>query len=156
MRNLSLKAVGVLLALLFFTVIGYSQNTEVLKSSLIATIQCDYQKILKDNGDAQFAVRLIFKNQQYIYKQESDTLFFTTANTFQQFVKDIKEGMSIIDQEDKSMSIERLNYILSKDNIYMDHKKLSLSNPALTITTSFNAYNGKELLYWLTSFEFGK
>jgi hypothetical protein len=156
MRNLTPKAVGVLLALLFLIKIGYSQNTVTVKSSMIGAIQCDYLKTLKDNGEVQFAVQLIFKNQQYIYKQESDTLVFTTPNTFQQFIKDIKEGMSIIDQEDKSMSIERSNYILSKDNIYMDHKKLSLSNPALTITTSFNAYSGKELLSWLTSIELGK
>jgi hypothetical protein len=104
----------------------------------------------------KYLVQLIFKNQQYIYKQESDTLVFTTTSSFQQFIKDVKEGLSIIDQEDKSISIERPNYILSKDNIYMDHKLLSLSNPQLTITTSFNAYIGKELLTWLSSVDFGK
>ena len=156
MRNLTPKAVSIVLVLLFIVKIGNSQTINSVKSTLIGTLQCDYQKINNDNGEVKYLVQLIFKNQQYIYKQESDTLVFTTTSSFQQFIKDVKEGLSIIDQEDKSISIERPNYILSKDNIYMDHKLLSLSNPQLTITTSFNAYIGKELLTWLSSVDFGK
>ena len=98
----------------------------------------------------------MFKNQKYIYKQESDTINITNKVNLALLIKDLKAGVAVIDEDQKSITWNSGFYIFSKDNINMDNKMLTFWNKDQNISASINKYFAKQLIEWLEALPFEK
>lgn len=127
-------------------------TTETIAQSQIGALKCSYLK--PGNSQQEYQVQIIFKNQKYIYKQESDTILIVDKVNLSLFIKDLKEGLSIIEESQKSQTFNRGAYIFSKDNNYIDNQMLTFWNKDYNISASINKTNTIELIDWLTSIKF--
>lgn len=66
-------------------------------------------------------------------------------------IKDLKEGLSIIEDNQKSQTFDRGVYIISKDNNYLDNQFLTFWNKDFNISTSINKTHTGELVSWLNN-----
>lgn len=129
-------------------------NVEVVAQEMIGVLNCTYSKITSANGQNDFALQIVFKNQKYIYKQESDTINITNKVNLALLIKDLKAGVAVIDEDQKSITWNSGFYIFSKDNINMDNKMLTFWNKDQNISASINKYFAKQLIEWLEALPF--
>ncbi len=73
-------------------------------------------------------VQIIFKNENYIYEQESDTIDILDISQLNLLIKDLIEGLAIIEDNQKIVNFTRKDYILLKKNINLDNKLLFFYN----------------------------
>ena len=66
-------------------------------------------------------------------------------------IKDLKEGLTIIEDNEKSKTFDRGVYIISKDNNYLDNQFLTFWNKDYNISTSLNKMHTNELIDWLNN-----
>ena len=69
-------------------------------------------------------------------------------------IKDLKEGLAIIEDDQKTASYNRGYYIIVKDNIYMNNKVLTFWNKEYNISASINKSALTQLIDWLESIKF--
>jgi hypothetical protein len=127
---------------------SYAQQT--ISQSKIGGLICSNFKSNEDKN----SIQIIFKNQKYIYQQESDTITLTDPVKINLLIKDLKEGLSIIEDEQKTVTYNRGYYIIVKDNIYMDNKVLTFWNKDYNISASINKSSLTQLIEWLESIKF--
>ncbi len=150
MRNIPLAAL-----LSLFILSGsslFAQNATVIKSSNNGKLNYAYNTIANN----QFSVQIVFKNDQFIYKQEIDTLQIQSAEAFSQLKQDLQNAMTALQNANGNFKIERSNYTLSSNDTGVAGFYIVLSNKAGTINTANNKFQIKVLLEWLNSIEFGK
>lgn len=150
MRNIPLAAF-----LSLFILSGsslFAQNATVIKSSSNGKLNYAYSTI----ADNQFSVQIVFKNDQFIYKQEIDTLQIQSAEAFSLLKQDLQNAMTALQNANSNFKIERSNYTLSSNDTGVAGFYIVLSNKAGTINTANNKFQIKVVLEWLNSFEFGK
>jgi hypothetical protein len=123
---------------------------ETIQTTPIGGLICSYQKVSEFNEE-QFQIQIIFKNQKYIYKQESDTIKINDKMNLTSLIKDLKEGLTIIEDNEKSKTFDRGVYIISKDNNYLDNQFLTFWNKDYNISTSLNKMHTNELVDWLNN-----
>ena len=124
-----------------------TENLEIISQSNIGGLNCS---ILKPNQSKdQNLVLIIFKNQKYIYQQESDTIKIQDPIKLSILIKDLKEDLAIIEDEQKTANFNTGLYIIVKDNIYMDHKVLTFWNKDYNINASINKSSVNQLIDWL-------
>jgi len=142
--------------LLFNTAHTYGQasveneNTNIISQIKIGGLICSHYT----SNEAKNTVQIIFKNQKYIYQQESDTIKIADPSKINQLIKDLKEGLSIIEEEQKTISFNRGYYIIVKDNIYMDNKVLTFWNKDYNISAYINKSSLTQLIDWLEAIKF--
>ena len=125
------------LAILFFTFF-YSNNTNAqFKSSVISTedigtLKCIYVKNVAGQKASEYGIMVVYKNQQFVYKQEQDTIHL------------------------KEFNIANSNYALYKNKGYSDNNFIVIANKDLTIKTPINKFFANQLIIWLNSIDFGK
>ena len=150
MRNIPLAA---LLSLFVFTGSSlFAQTSSVIKSSNNGKLTYTYSSL--DNS--KFSVNVIFKNDQFIYKQEIDTLQIQSAEDFSLLKQDLQNAMSALQNANSNFKIVRSNYTLTSNDTGVSGFYIVLSNKAGTINTANNKFQIKVLLEWLNSIEFGK
>jgi hypothetical protein len=150
MRNIPLAA---LLSLFLLTGSSlFAQNATVIKSSSNGKLNYAYSTI----ANSQFSVQIVFKNDQFIYKQEIDTLQIQSAEAFSLLKQDLQNAMTALQNANSNFKIERSNYTLSSNDTGVAGFYIVLSNKAGTINTANNKFQIKVVLEWLNSFEFGK
>ncbi len=150
MRNIPLAA---LLSLFVFTGSSlFAQTASVIKSSNNGKLTYTYSSL--DNS--KFSVNVIFKNDQFIYKQEIDTLQIQSAEDFSLLKQDLQNALSALQNANSNFKIERSNYILASNDTGVSGFYIVLSNKAGNINTANNKFQIKVLLEWLNSIEFGK
>ena len=150
MRNIPLAA---LLSLFVFTGSSlFAQTSSVIKSSNNGKLTYTYSSL--DNS--KFSVNVIFKNDQFIYKQEIDTLQIQSAEDFSLLKQDLQSAMSALQNANSNFKIVRSNYTLTSNDTGVSGFYIVLSNKAGTINTANNKFQIKVLLEWLNSIEFGK
>lgn len=150
MRNIPLAA---LLSLFVFTGSSlFAQTSSVIKSSNNGKLTYTYSSL--DNS--KFSVNVIFKNDQFIYKQEIDTLEIQSAEDFSLLKQDLQSAMSALQNANSNFKIVRSNYTLTSNDTGVSGFYIVLSNKAGTINTANNKFQIKVLLEWLNSIEFGK
>ena len=150
MRNIPLAA---LLSLFVFAGTSlFAQTGTVLKASNNGKLNYTYNAIATD----QYSVEIVFKNDQFIYKQEVDTLKLHSAASCLLFKEDLQNALSALQNKNSSFKIERANYTLAFNDAGVTGFYIVLSNKAGTISTANNKFQIKVLLEWLNSFEFGK
>ena len=99
---------------------------------------------------------MVYKNQQFVYKQEQDTIHLKSKEQIAQFVTDIKAGLLVINDEEKGFNITNRNYTLFKNKGYSDNNFIVIANKDLTIKTPINKFFANQLISWLNSIDFGK
>ena len=102
----------------------------------------------------QNLVQIIFKNEKYIYEQESDTIDIQDISELNLLIKDLKEGLSIIEDDQKTVTFTGKDYILVKNNINLDNKLLFFYNKDYNISKSINKSSVLDLIDWLEAIKF--
>jgi hypothetical protein len=150
MRNIPLAAF-----LSLFILSGsslFAQNATVLQSSNNGKLNYSYSSIENNH----FSVNVVFKNDQFIYKQEVDTLQIHSAEAFLLLKQDLQNALSALQNVNSNFKIERSNYMLSCNDSGVSGFYIVLSNKLGTINTANNKFQIKVLLEWLNGIDFGK
>ena len=102
----------------------------------------------------QNLVQIIFKNEKYIYEQESDTIDIQDISELNLLIKDLKQGLVIIEEDQKTVTFTGKDYILVKNNINLDNKLLFFYNKDYNISQSINKSSVFDLINWLEAIKF--
>ena len=156
MRNLIPH--GLLLLFLFTITSVFAQTkTTTINSEEIGTLNVSYLKLINEaNQKTDYAVYVIYKNQNYIYKQESDTIRINSQPQLSQLISDLKAGLLLIDDETKGHIFTGHGYTLEKNTGYNENKFLAFVNKEKAIKSTLNKYFVNQLIDWLTAVPFGK
>ena len=147
--------------LLLITTQSYAQATETivpkenlqpLNQAKIGGLILSHFKL--NDAKVQNLVQIIFKNEKYIYEQESDTIDIQDISELNLLIKDLKEGLSIIEDDQKTVTFTGKDYILVKNNINLDNKLLFFYNKDYNISQSINKSSVLDLINWLEAITF--
>jgi hypothetical protein len=160
MRNLPLAAFALLLSFCSNNLFAQttSNSTEsnsvnsLIKYSNNGKLNYSYRKLANNH----FSVEVIFKNDQFIYKQEIDTLQIQSTEAFALLKQDLQNALTALQNANTNFKIERSNYMLSCNDTGVSGLFIVLSNNAGNINTANTKFQIKVLLEWLNSIEFGK
>jgi hypothetical protein len=160
MRNFPLAAFALLLSFCSNTLFAQttSNSTEsnsvnsIIKYSNNGKLNYSYRKLANNH----FSVEVIFKNDQFIYKQEIDTLQIQSAEAFALLKQDLQNALTALQNANTNFKIERSNYMLSCNDTGVSGLFIVLSNKAGSINTANTKFQIKVLLEWLNTIEFGK
>jgi hypothetical protein len=147
-----------LLLLSFFCIISTTAqlHKSIISDEEIGTLKCFYIKQERDNQVLDFAIQIIFKNQQFVYKQEQDTIFIKSKDQIAKFISDLQAGLLVISDEEKEYIITNSNYTLFKHKGFSDNNFIVIANKGLTIKTPINKFFTNQLINWLKAIDFGK
>ena len=160
MRNLPLAAFALLLSFCSNTLfaqatsnsIETNSTNSILKYSNNGKLNYSYRKLANNN----FSVEVIFKNDQFIYKQEIDTLQIQSIEALGLLKQDLQNALTALQNANSNFKIERSNYMLSCNDTGVSGLFVVLSNKAGNINTVNTKFQIKVLLEWLNIIEFGK
>ena len=151
MRNLPLAAFVLLIAFSTNT-LSAQTGTNTIKYSNNGKLNYSYRKLANNH----FSVDVIFKNDQFIYKQEIDTLQIQSAEAFKLLKQDLQNALTALQNANSNFKIERANYFLSCNDTGVSGLFIVLTNKAGNINTANTKFQIKVLLEWLNTIEFGK
>ena len=147
--------------LLFITTQSYAQATETIvpKENLQPVNQAKIGGLILSHfklSDAkvQNLVQIIFKNEKYIYQQESDTIDIVDISELNLLIKDLKQGLAIIEDDQKTLTFTGKDYILVKNNINLDNKLLFFYNKDYNISKSIKKSSVIDLINWFEAIKF--
>ena len=157
MRNLPLAAFVLLLSLCSNNLFAqYSSNStesnsvnSIIKYNNNGKLNYSYRKLANNN----FSVEVIIKNDQFIYKQEIDTLQIQSAEAFTLLKQDLQNALQ---NANTNFKIQRPNYLLFAEDKGVTGLFMVLSNSTGTINTANTKFQIRVLLEWLNTIEFGK
>ena len=156
-----LSPLSMFFVLLFITTQSYAQATLTItpKENLQPISQAKIGGLILSHfkiSDAKLPnlVQIIFKNEKYIYEQESDTIDIVDTPQLNLLIKDLKEGLSIIEDDQKTANFSGKDYILVKNNINLDHKLLFFYNKDYNISQSINKFSVLDIIEWLEAIKF--
>ena len=160
MRNLPLAAFALLLSFCSNTLfaqntsnsIGTHSGSNTIKSSNNGKLNYSYS-VTNNN---QYSVEVVIKNDQFIYKQEIDTLKIQSPEAFTLLKQDLQNALTALQNANSNFKIESSNYMLSSNDTGVSGFFIVLSNKAGNINTANNKFQIKVLLEWLNTIEFGK
>ena len=160
MRNLPLAAFALLLSFCSNNLFAQttSNTTEsnltskIIKSSNNGKLNYSYWALANNS----YSVEVIFKNDQFIYKQEIDTLQIQSAEAFALLKQDLQNALTALQNANSNFKIERSNYTLYSNDTGVSGFFIVLTNKAGIIQTANNKFQIKVLLEWLNTIEFGK
>ena len=147
-----------ILLLSFFCVNNTSAQFKsiVISTEDIGTLKGVYLKNESANQISEYHIQVVYKNQQFVYKQEQDTIHLKSKELIAQFIADVKAGLLVIGDEEKGFSITNPNYTIFKNKGYSDNNFIVIANKDLTIKTPINKFFANQLITWLNSIDFGK
>ena len=160
MRNLPLAAFVLLFAFCSNNLFAQtlSNSTEVNSISRIIKSsnngKLNYSYTLSNNN--QYSVDLIIKNDQFIYKQEIDTLQIQSQEAFTFLKQDLQNALTALQNANTNFKIQRPNYLLFAEDKGVTGLFMVLSNSTGTINTANTKFQIRVLLEWLNTIEFGK
>jgi hypothetical protein len=128
----------------------------VISTEDIGTLKGIYLKNESANQISEYHIQVVYKNQQFVYRQEQDTIHIKSKEQIAQFVTDIKSGLLVINDEEKGFNITNRNYTLFKNKGYSDNNFIVIANKVLTIKSPINKFFANQLITWLNSIDFGK
>jgi hypothetical protein len=160
MRNLPLAAFVLLIASSTNTLsaqatsnsIGTHSGSNIIKSSNNGKL--NYSYTLSNNN--HYSVEVIIKNDQFIYKQEIDTLKIQSPEAFTLLKQDLQNALTALQNANTNYKIERSNYFLSCNDTGVSGFFIVLTNKEGNINTGNTKFQIKVLLEWLNTIEFGK
>jgi len=160
MRNLPLAAFVLLIACSTNTLsaqstsntIGTHSVNNIIKSSNNGKLNYSYSV----SNNNHYSVEVIIKNDQFIYKQEIDTLKIQSPEAFTLLKQDLQNALTALQNANSNFKIQRPNYLLVAEDKGMTGFFMVLSNPTGTINTANTKFQIRVLLEWLNTIEFGK
>ena len=158
MRNLPLAAFVLLFCSNTLFAQTSSNSTEsntsskIMKSSNNGKLNYSYRALANNT----FSVDVVFKNDQFIYKQEIDTLQIQSAEALTLLKQDLQNALTALQNANSNFKIERSNYILTCTDTGVSGFFIVLGNKADKINTANTKFQIKVLLEWLNTIEFGK
>jgi hypothetical protein len=126
--------------------------SRIIKSSNNGKL--NYSYTLSNNN--QYSVDLIIKNDQFIYKQEIDTLQIQSQEAFTFLKQDLQNALTALQNTNTNFKIQRPNYLLFAEDKGVTGLFMVLSNSTVTINTANTKFQIRVLLEWLNTIEFGK
>ena len=160
MRNLPLAAFVLLIAFSTNTLSAQNSSNTIEVNSISRIIKSsnngklNYSYSVSNNN--QYSVEIVIKNDQFIYKQEIDTLKIQSSESFTVFKQDLQNALTALQNANTNFKIERSNYMLVAEDKGMTGFFMVLSNPTGAINTANTKFQIKVLLEWLNTIEFGK
>ena len=153
MKTLTPKVKFIFIALfvLLFGITNLSAQSSISKSDNGKVI-CEYKK--KDQNTYQ--VVLVYKNDQYIYTPEIDSVVLQSNESLQSFIKDFRIGIASLDQKDATFNTQRNDCRLFKYVHTMNGAFINMSNASGGVVTSQNKWEAQQLLDWLVGIQWGK
>jgi hypothetical protein len=160
MRNLPLAAFVLLLSFCSNTLLAQSNsnatesnsNNSIIKSSNNGKLNYSYSV----SNNNHYSVEVIIKNDQFIYKQEIDTIKIQSPEAFALLKQDLQNALTALQNANSNFKIQRSNYMLAAEDKGMTGFFMVLSNSTGTINTANTKFQIKVLLEWLNTIEFGK
>jgi hypothetical protein len=160
MRNLPLAAFVLLFAFcsnnLFAQTLSNSTEvnsiSRIIKSSNNGKLNYSYSA----TNNNQYSVEIVIKNDQFIYKQEIDTLQIQSAEAFTLLKQDLQYALTAFQNANTNFKIQRPNYLLFAEDKGVTGLFMVLSNSTGTINTANTKFQIRVLLEWLNTIEFGK
>jgi hypothetical protein len=160
MRNLPLAAFVLLIACSTNSLsaqatsnsIGTHSGSNIIKSSNNGKLNYSYTV----SNYNHYSVEVIIKNDQFIYKQEIDTLKIQSPEAFTLLKQDLQNALTALQNANTNYKIERSNYFLSCNDTGVSGFFIVLTNKAGNINTANTKFQIKVLLEWLNTIEFGK
>jgi hypothetical protein len=128
----------------------------VISTEEIGTLKGIYLKNEIANQISEYHIQVVYKNQQFVYRQEQDTIHLKSKEQIAQFIADVKAGLLVIGDEGKAFNITNPNYTLFKNIGYSDNNFIVIANKDLTIKAPINKFFANQLITWLNSIDFGK
>ena len=160
MRNLPLAAFALLLSFcsnaLFAQATSNSIGTHSGSNSINSSNNGKLNYSYSVSNNNQYSLDVIIKNDQFIYKQEIDTLKIQSSESFTVFKQDLQNALTALQNANTNFKIERSNYMLVAEDKGMTGFFMVLSNPTGSINTANTKFQIKVLLEWLNTIEFGK
>jgi hypothetical protein len=101
-------------------------------------------------------VEIVIKNDQFIYKQEIDTLQIQSAEAFTLLKQDLQNALTALQNANTNFKIQRPNYFLIAEDKGVTGLFMVLSNSTGAINTANTKFQIRVLLEWLNTIEFGK
>ena len=160
MRNLPLAAFVLFIASSTNTLSAQATNNSIGTYSVSNIIKSsnngklNYSYTVSNNN--RYSVEVIIKNDQFIYKQEIDTLKIQSPEAFTLLKQDLQYALTALQNTNSNFKIERPNYLLVAEDKGMTGFFMVFSNPTGTISTANSKFQIKVLLEWLNTIEFGK
>jgi hypothetical protein len=151
MRNFPLAAFVLLIACCTSTLSAQTASISIKSSS---NGKLNYSYIFSNSN--QYSVEVIIKNDQFIYKQEIDTLKIQSPEAFAMLKQDLQNALIALQNVNSNFKIQRSNYMLAAEDKGMTGFFMVLSNSNATINTANTKFQIKVLLEWLSTIEFGK
>jgi len=160
MRNLPLAAFVLLIAcstnILSAQATSNSTGTHsvnnIIKSSNNGKLNYSYSA----SNNNQYSLEIVIKNDQFIYKQEIDTLKIQSPEAFALLKQDLQNALTALQNANSNFKIQRPNYLIVAEDKGMTGFFMVLSNPTGAINTANTKFQIKVLLEWLNTIEFGK
>jgi hypothetical protein len=160
MRNLPLAAFVLLLSLCTNNLFAQSSSNSTESNSVNSILKSsnngklNYSYSISNNN--HYSVEVIIKNDQFIYKQEIDTLKIQSTEAFNLLKQDLQNAFTALQNANSNFKIQRPNYLLVAEDKGMTGFFMVLSNPTGTINTANTKFQIRVLLEWLNTIEFGK
>jgi hypothetical protein len=126
--------------------------SRIIKSSNNGKL--NYSYTLSNNN--QYSVEIVIKNDQFIYKQEIDTLQIQSQEAFTFLKQDLQNALTALQNANTNFKIQRPNYLLFAEDKGVTGLFMVLSNSTGTINTANTKFQIRVLLEWLNTIEFGK
>jgi hypothetical protein len=160
MRNLPLAAFLLLFAFCSNNLFAQTRSStnevnsisRIIKSSNNGKLNYSYSV----SNYNHYSVEVVIKNDQFIYKQEIDTLKMQSPEAFALLKQDLQNALTALQNANSDFKIQRSNYMLAAEDKGMTGFFMVLSNSTGTISTANTKFQIKVLLEWLNTIEFGK
>jgi len=113
MRNLPLAAFALLLSFCSNTLFAQATSNSTESNSVNSIIKysnngkLNYSYTLSNNN--QYSVDVIIKNDQFIYKQEIDTLKIQSPEAFEVLKQDLQNALIALQNTNPNLKIQRPN-----------------------------------------------
>jgi hypothetical protein len=160
MRNLPLAAFVLLLSFCSNTLFAQATSNTTESNSTNSIVKSsnngklNYSYTVSNNN--QYIVEVVIKNDQFIYKQDIDTLKIQSPEAFTLLKQDLQNALTALQNANSNFKIQRPNYLLVAEDKGVTGFFMVLSNPTGTINTANTKFQIKVLLEWLNTIEFGK
>jgi hypothetical protein len=139
---------------LFITFQSSAQSTLIKKGSNGKLVYS--YNINIDNSSKKYAVQIVYKNEQIIYKEEVDTITLHNPTELNDFASSLQKTIESLSDEKVSVYLEKPTYSLFKFDKGVIGTFVSISNPSGNIVSNNTKAQAMDLLNWVKTIEFGK
>lgn len=116
-------------------------------------VKLSYQKKVASNI---YELHLVYKNDQVIYKEETDSLVLHNNMEVSDFINGLYKTIESLTDNKANLYIEKTSYSIFKYDKGIIGTFVAISNPTGNVVASNNKDEAVNILNWLKSIEFGK